>query len=601
MNEPIPVTKPASQIEVRHFRQILIWPFLIKSRPSADQSERAGQFSLCNDRLSAFPNRTSPVWKRQLALPVVPPPADPYGGPWTDNDPTFEEIVYFHPFVRDFLYGDGGSVEKADSGSLTSTTTPGIGQTRRVEKNRPFVRYSRHDVQTVEFKVCPPREPEIDRVFAVPRVELYLCKPLIGILALEIVWQAGQKSSPIGEGSASTLRDRPMSLAEAQAIQAMFRQAYPPYFDTGKSPALGGNCPTSVCWKDENGQVIAESDFDSGRAKLAAAAHKSAEPPLAAHWRKLLEPFVPLESVEELNASSQQVFVQQIVDDRIPGMTYLAVDDPRAISEGDFTRLAFCDPPGKAPAPYASAFLKDVPGYYYDRFWCRTNAEDSPDPASPYTLDTRFLCSGNQFVAIGSAHNPFFANLIPGHFRRIYFRMALIAHYERAALLKFADDLSDALRLIAGKRPQNELRNPEFRDRIRDLQMTFLKFRSRSWFAEVSSQLQGQELFDLWRRQLRTQDLFDQVEGACGSLHSALIEHESRGLSLAAFVALPIGLALTAAQVVLAMINDDTKWNPWASGLGIGMTVLGLVVTCGVLMRAGYLPRRINSLTSPDS
>ena len=601
MNEKIPPTKPASRIEVRHFRQILIWPFLIKSRPNADQSERTGQFAHCKSLLAEVRAGRDSVWKEQRSLPVIPPPADPYGGPWTGNDPTFEEIVYFHPFVRDFLYGDGTSGVKTAPTESTTSAMGKTGNSRRVEENRPFVRYCREDIQSVEFKVQSPREPEIERVFEVPRVELYLCKPLIGLLAIEIVWQADETTLPIEQGSMSALRERPMSLAEAQAIQAMFRQAYPPYFDTSKSPPLGGNCPTSVLWRGANGRVIAESDFDADRAKFAAATHKSAEPPLAAHWKKLLEPFVALESVESMNDFSQQVFVQQIMDDRIPGMTYLAVDDPRGISDGDFTRLAFCDPPGKAPAPYASAFLRNVPDYHYDRFWCRTNAEDSPDPESPYTFDTRFLCSGNQFVAVGSARNPFFANLIPGHFRRIYFRMALIAHYERAALLKFADDLSEALRLIAGKRPQNELRNPEFRDRIRDLQMTFLKFRSRSWFAEVSSQLQGQELFDLWRRQLRTQDLFDQVEGACGSLHSALIEHESRGLSLAAFVALPIGLALTAAQVVLAMINDDTKWNPWASGLGIGMTVLGLVVTCGVLMRAGYLPRRINSLTSPDS
>src|SRR5262249_3584099 len=158
---------------------------------------------------------------------------------------------------------------------------------------------------------------------------------------------------------------------------------------------------------------------------------------------------------------------------------------------------------------FSEEFLKKSRAdHAYERFWRPTPDHDRDD----HQLNTRYLCSGYQFMAIGSIKNSFFAHTILGHFRRHYFKMGLIVHFHRSALLKFPDELAEVIKLLRGKGPQAELADPAFREKVVVLQMTFLKFRSRSWFAEVSNQLQGGELFAWWSQRLGSDKLFREVD-----------------------------------------------------------------------------------------
>ena len=79
--------------------------------------------------------------------------------------------------------------------------------------------------------------------------------------------------------------------------------------------------------------------------------------------------------------------------------------------------------------------------YCDDRFWC----DVGPSP------NTRYLASGRTLIVIGDAQSKYFLDNERGvlaQFRHQHFLLFLIAHFQRAALLMFADRLAEALKRL---------------------------------------------------------------------------------------------------------------------------------------------------------
>jgi hypothetical protein len=508
----LPKSLKSAEIAVRTYRQILIWPLLLKP---ANSPLAGKQFDAYLDMLTRKKEEGYARWIKQN--PAVPSQvATDDAGLSPGDEANYEEMVYFHSFVRDFLYGDGSPDEE-----------------------RALIRLRRHDVKRISITLADSDgNPAGEYCFDVPRVELYLCKPLVALLVFEISWPPDEKVS-----------QNEMTLDIALKVQSQFRQAFPPYF---KGAKIAGNCPLQVAFFGvDPSKPLVTSDFTSGRRHFAEKVHRGAELPVAAHWHWLMQPLLPFASAAELNPNCADGYYQQIVDDRIPGMTYLAVDDPRSISDGDFDRLTFCDLADEASFPFSEQFLKrNREKYAYERFWRRKRDHDT----STYQLDTRYLCSGYQFVVVGRKANDFFTGHVLHHFRRHYFRMGLIVHFHRAALLKFADEIADAIKTVKNVSWDREFGDREFRARITYLQMTFLKFRSRCWFSEVSNQLQGGELFAWWSQLLGNEDLFKKVDESAQRLYTGLAEYESRQLARAAFIGLPLSISVGVFGLLLSSV-----------------------------------------------
>lgn len=510
----MPTYRSASETAVRQYRQILMLPLLLDWRRSGEGEKHSSLPS----KWRAWKTKLDEAgWKCTTSLPnpdTQPGPQEPD----SRCDPTYEEVIYFHPFARDWLYGDG----------------------TKEDDERAMLRFVRDDVTkmkiTLDNEDLSHRDTSPEFEFSVPRVEAYLCKPEVLILAVEIVWQSTDQASEL-------------KLADVLALQSRVRELYPPYFKNCGGQSIPGNCPTSVQWIGPagSGQPLATSDFGKGRDHFAKQVAQGAEPPIAAHWKFLLDPIEPF-----LKRNENGAHFRQIIDDRIPGMTYVSVDDPRLISPGDFDRLVFCDTGGASPYPYSEAFLaRDRDQHRYDRFWRETPDHDSPQ----LDLTTRYLCSGFQFVAIGRESNWDFQVLVRDHFRRQYFRIGLIAHFQRAALLKFADDMSEAIKELKGMSPREELEDDNFRLTIESLQLTFLKFVSRAWFSEVSNQLQGQELFQWWSGLLGNRRLFAEVGGMYQAMHNAITDSEDRRLSRNMAVTGIISAIIAVIAIVVALFQ----------------------------------------------
>ena len=346
---------------VNLFDEILLWPVRLVGSPEFTEGrEPRVDREATLDRWTEILTSGSSKWRA----------ADVHKGELSDNE--YAERVYFHPFVRQFLYG---------------------GERRRP----PLRRLTRHDVGRVRIQFGTS-SIELD----VRRVELLL-DIRVAILAVEII-------------SRGTL-----TLDEALLIRDQFRRVYPPFW----MDSLPGLCPDRVEWLDKNGKLIpgaSASDFDH-KTEYLKCVREHNEPRVAAHWGWMMSPL----TADAGERTENTIRYRHVVDERIPEMGYLALSYPAGISRADWVRLAFLDSPGTG-MPYSSEFLRDFEAKYcYDRFW-------SPMPPEGPML-TRFLNCGYGFTMISSGEPAYLHSHFRNHYFQMgliaYFQKAWLLVLEQ--------------------------------------------------------------------------------------------------------------------------------------------------------------------------
>lgn len=132
-------------------------------------------------------------------------------------------------------------------------------------------------------------------------------------------------------------------------------------------------------------------------------------------------------------------------------------------------RLATVDPYGTAHAYDPDFAQRELEAATYDRF---------------ADFGSRYAITDQSFILV--AYGAFAAkHVLPDHMPQLYRRMMLIATVYAATLNRFALRIAELSRSEGG---------PSDKD-IRDLRRRFVRFANGLWFENVSSQLQGRELF----------------------------------------------------------------------------------------------------------
>lgn len=374
----------------------------------------------------------------------------------------YQADAYFHPFVRRFLHNE----------SLVR-------------------RFYRHDVNTICIELESLATGAFSVRAAVVRCELVLLQPDTGLLLLE-------------------LTGTPLSLSQMQLLQDCFRRLYPPYLDQftqgSQQTWFGGHCPVKVTLEDAKGKMLGEPGVFRGDSPAfmqqyqqilsAPGADDRLRYPLAAHWHYLLAPF------DCTGDAGTGFCIEHLGDDRAPILSWLALDDIAAVDEGNWVRTCFADAPGQDALPYAKDFLSGFEqDYCYDRYWYQAGESSC--------LPSRIMNCGYVFSYVGSCRDAgFFTNQQNGAhaiFRHIYVEMAVIAQFQKAKLLSFSQRLSEMV-----ERTKSGVQLPDQKE-VRKFYDDFVEFTQRFWFDEISPQQQGIELFQMWRKQLRLQQLYDEV------------------------------------------------------------------------------------------
>jgi hypothetical protein len=246
--------------------------------------------------------------------------------------------------------------------------------------------------------------------------------------------------------------------------------------------------------------VLAVSDYEHKEKYLSFACRYRA-PCIASHWEFLLDPLVLHHS-----GTTGPLRYRQIESHLLPLMAYLTMDNPTALTRGDFIRLGLAAAPGPPDSlPYSEWHLRDFEQrYFYDRYWTE---QDRERPG------TRFICSGRIFTEVGDRGERFLAARKTGlqQFRHEYFVLFLISHFHKAALLMLADRLVDAMNRLDIGSPESVR---HFRRVIRHTLGVFLRFTHRYWFHDVSEHVQVKELFHMTSEHLGTVQLYAQVRDA---------------------------------------------------------------------------------------
>lgn len=415
-----------------------------------------------------MPIREKAQIQRHWELLEEPGPDNPWCevlDEFTDDPDEFQERHYnefttFLPFVQRFLYGEGRK----------RRTRPPAGEDPGASPMRVF---RRADVTAVRLTACPGDAP---LTLSVAHVDLYFFFDIdVVLLNVEV---AGDD----------------LSLYQAEDTMYRFARAYPAgWEDSGQ----GLHCMHRVEWLGSGGEVLATSDAGQREKFLSFVAQHRA-PRISSHWSYLLKPLV-LNHSEEAGPIRYRLLEYY----RMPLMAYLAMDDPQALTRNDFIRLGLVTEAGTSePLPYSDRHLADFEERYcYDRFW-----DDRPGGRN-----TRYLCSGHAMVVVGDARSTQFVGRERGvlaQFRHQHFLIFLIAHFQKAALLMFADRLVEALKKLDIGDAESVKR---FKRAIRQQFEIFLRFTHRYWFHDVADQALAKALFRLCARHLGLDPLYAEV------------------------------------------------------------------------------------------
>jgi CorA-like Mg2+ transporter protein len=425
---------------VRHFRQIVLWPLQLAPIREGAQIQEHWE-------VLARTGHDNPWGEVRDEF---------RGGPAGFQQRHYSEFVTFLPYVRRFLYGDA----KGRGGGASES---------------PIRVFRRRDVAAVRMTF--PGVAQAPVTFGVAHADLCFFYDLdIVFLIVEI------------------FRDD-VTLQLAQDTMYRFGRAYPTYWhDDG----AGGHCLQRVEWLAATGETLAESDYEQRDRYLAFVGEHRA-PCYAAHWRFLLHPLVP-----DYSAEKGQIRYRQVEYGRMPLLAYLAMDDARTLTRGDFVRLGLVTAPGASRSlPYSASYIENFEARYcYDQYW---------DESREGCPGSRTMACGHAFAMVGDAREPFFVDRdggLLGQFRHQYFLLFLIPHIHKASLLMLGDRMADALNRL-------DIRDTEsvkiFKRSIRQLLEIFLRFTHRYWFHEVSDQPQARALYRMTAQYLGTDQLYEEI------------------------------------------------------------------------------------------
>ena len=437
----------------------------------------------------------------------------------TDERDRYSTAVFFHPFIRDLLF----SVDKHPI---------------EVLRHRK-VRRVRIRAEGGGSRGWP------ERSFAVRRAHLFLFPCDVVLFTLQVDFTA-------------SANEPHMNIAESQDLLNQFRRLYPPYFNRYDAP---GQVPALVQWMDGADPPAAWGEpAQFARATFTDYVQANRTTPLANHWSAILQPLKQADAHNLKQAEERKldaVFFSQLVDDRAPVMAFVLVDPVSGLTEGDYARYAFLDPPGTG-MPYSRDFLGDWKDFRYDRFY-------STDRRSGFT--TRYLCAGYSFVTVASARDWFAVEHLGRHFERHYFFLGLLAVLHKAALLAFWNRLAELVREFHAAAPGEEVRRKHF-DNVKWLLEDISDFVTRFYFTELSNQVQPLELFQLWSDRLGTPGLYRQVMEQAQFLRDVQWNHwqqsiqslQARLQSLSTWW-LPVVLALSFLGMGIGINQYDETWR----------------------------------------
>lgn len=432
--------RSAQTIAVADFRQIFHWPLSLR-----DPSDARRKIKDLRANLGA-------EWAERTAK---------------DDGIAYEEAVYFHDFVQDFLY------------------------TRAEDQDaRGHWHFDRTDI--ADLRVALPGDPVGDieiggTDFRIERLELDIFEFGVAIVTLEIV------AKP----------DASLTLARVLDLIEYVRRAFPGFWKIENGVEQPGYCPQAVMLTRRSGKIPTRVLRPQPSSDARKALNANRVPELFPWWAEFAR---GLSFTSRRNGALEW---RHVLDERIPAMSYIRLaplpgEGVRAVfeqvSEADWHRIAEADSSGNSlKMPYNDRFLREkLPTAFYDRH----------APGETFSSTTRITYAGHHHAFVGNGW--FFENHIVHHFEGHYRRMHFIAILEFAAMLTFSRRITGIVRHATdGREPDAQDR---LADRVHAARQDFLNFIHCYHFTHVSNHLQAREMNERLRASMGLDALRADVE-----------------------------------------------------------------------------------------
>lgn len=546
---------PANDIPVKFFRTTLFWPLAFDFKPDVSDGEpgkqnpgawwkeqkarleRTGVWTGVDDTLEHIPAPSGATPEQKLE-------ADRY------NARAYAEYTYFHDYVQQFLFNQAHS------------------------DTAPFLLFRRSDITGARVTIA--HRGTFD--FKVLRINLYLLKVGVAMIAVELEWRASTEKPAL-------------SLADVLSLNDQLRRAHAPYLEqtgeTARDQSPERYIPRSFVWLGGDGQESRElhvgepdEDVDGLATALRRSKPRQRGIPPFSHWAWLLNG--PAEAAlkdwrvagDAENLPSKGWVIapargdvrtwRHVCDDRLPALfavELVRLSDYRMLPTGDWMRLCFLDGPGTDAYPFARRFLeRDWDEHVYDRFHYQPG--EVPDDSSD--APSRYLICDYAFGAVGvgaSEQDLFFSTHIAEHVRRHYFQLMLLCQLERTTLLSISSRVTRAIAAYEKDNSSTDKGKAEenLEGWLEQIEHDLLQYAHRFRFTEVSGQLQAREIYRKLREHMGVSELYreirDELDTATGFLatrnqrRAAQAEEDQaraqNRLSTIASLAVPPGLAFS--------------------------------------------------------
>ena len=297
----------------------------------------------------------------------------------------YAEMVYFHPFVQNFLYGRNGARAHFDLYYLP-----------------------RLDGKKLEIE-----EGTWEEEFVVREVLFHSFDGEIAVLTLRL-------------GAT-----RPVTWDSVRNTISLMRTAYFQHYSTIQEE-VGQQGAKATVWRGGGGiEEVHIEGMPAGTGEKHAdrklemqSALGTLEPKLYRHWSELLGPL-----------EKAGIKARPLGDHRIPVMAFLGLDDPTCLEPSEWFALSEADS-AKFPR-YAPAFRENaLAEATYDRWW----------DGSDTKLRHRYLAGPMTYFSVMAApadRPPWFEQLRT-RWRRQHYQMFLLAHCQRAVLLDLQERIARA-------------------------------------------------------------------------------------------------------------------------------------------------------------
>lgn len=160
-------------------------------------------------------------------------------------------------------------------------------------------------------------------------------------------------------------------------------------------------------------------------------------------------------------------------------------------------------------------------------------------------------------------------DVLEAQFLSMYYQMAILSIVQRAGILRFSGEIANLTQNALGKKKRTS-------KNIKELYESYIKFLNQVVFREVTSQIQGIEMYDLFQKAMNIERDAKALDAEMSELFNYLEIEEQSNLNKTANLYLPLALLTGVLGIntladgwfgsLLGWLGSDKGWHSWNIG-----------------------------------